>query len=215
MSDAHFEVLEAEDDVEARRLCTVEAVQAIMNDPPADAVIERHIDDVSAQLSRLAALAGDAPTFAEEDCRATWYATNRYRGQDLLLPWRLPVTAVTLVTEGETELEEGVDYIVEAGCSLMRLCNDRPSSWSTGKIVVEFTAGFDLPDAAPADLAAAAAQQVRHLAMQVDKDSTVRSETVPDVYSATYAFAGGDSVGSSGLLRNVESTVDQYRPVRV
>lgn len=214
MTDAHFEVLEAEDDVEARRLCTVEAVQAIMDDPPADAVIERHIDEVSAQVAKLASLAGDAPTFAAEDCRATWYATPRYRGPDLLLPWRWPVTDVT-VTEGGTELVQGVDYILDAGGSLMRLCGDRPGCWSTGKIVVEFTAGYDLPDAAPADLAAAVAQQARYLALQADRDPNIKSEAVPDVYSATYVYAGGDAVTRNGLLANVEATVEAYRPVRV
>lgn len=219
--DALFEVLEAEDDVEARRLTTIEAVQAIVpdGDVPTDDVIERHIDAASAKAAKVAGLAEDAsgaePTFASEDCRATWRGTNLRRGERLLLPWRYPVTEVSLVTEDGVELEVGVDVVHEGGGSLLRLRSDRPACWSTGKIVVEFTAGWSLPDGAPPALSAAIAEQVKYLILSKDVDPNERSHTVNDLRVTTVNVPGGDSITKDGLLVQVDAAIGAYRPVRV
>lgn len=202
-----FEVVDAETDPTKLMLTTVAAVQALMDSYPADAIIQGHIVTASALIAKYARLAGDAPTFAEEDCKATWQASGCNRGSTLILPWRRPITATT-VTENDVELEEGVDYVLEGGNLLRRLSGTSYGCWSSAVIIVEFTAGYALPAGAPADLASSCADQVKYRIMNKPRDPTVLSENHPDVYSATYAYAGGNAVNSLGLLASVAGDID-------
>jgi hypothetical protein len=211
-----FQVVSAAADASARRLVTAEYVGAMMADPPADAVLEAYIDEVSAVMAEEAGLASDGvhePTFAEEDLRATWFASTCVRSDRLELPWRLPITDLT-VTEAGAALTAGTDYQLLPGGVLLRLSDDTPIAWSSDKIVVDYTAGWYLPEDAPTRLGTACAEQVKYRAMAFDRDPAVRSESTPDVYSASYAVPGGDTVAKNGLLLQVDSALDQYRPPR-
>lgn len=217
-----FEVVTPAVSAEARRLCTVAAVEAVMEDadiPNTAAEIEAHIDAVSAQMARLAGLAADAagtvPTFASEVCRATWYAAPCSRGVRLLLPWRVPVTAIVSVVEDGVTLSAGTDFVLEPAGMILRLASDCPSCWSSAKIVINFTAGWTLPSGAPPELSAACAQQVKYAIMAKDDDPALRSYTVNDIRSETFNVPGGDSITKSGLLVQVDAALAPYRSIAI
>ena len=83
-----FEVVTPAASAAARRLVTAAYVGATMETPPADAVLESYIDEVSARAAEFCRLAKDAigtpPTFAAEALRATWFGTSATRGPRLL-----------------------------------------------------------------------------------------------------------------------------------
>lgn len=220
--DPLFEVTSAAANAAARRLVTAAYVAATMEDPPSDAELESYIDEVTAKAARFCNLATDVagaypPTFAAETCRATYFIAECSRGPNLILPWRVPVTSISSVVEDGVTLTSGTDYRLIAGGMLLRLSSDAPYYWSTGKIVVTYVAGWaaTLSTNAPADLQAAVAEQVKYRAMAIDKDPAIRSESVPDVYTASYAVAGGDNVGNSGLLVQVESALRPYCAIAI
>ena len=99
--------------------------------------------------------------------------------------------------------------------SLLRLVDDTPAPWAIGKIVVEYQAGWNLPDEAPADLAAATIEQVRYVALAAGRDPGVRSYTTPDLEQLSFNVPGGSSIGSSGLLIQVETALAPYRHLSV
>lgn len=213
-----FEVVTPAANAAARRLTTAAYVGATMSSPPADAILENYIDEVSAKVARFCGLAADTamtpPTFASETLRATWFTACHDRGDKLLLPWRVPVSSITSIVEGGTTLTTSTEYRLLPGGMVLRLAGDSetPTCWSTAKIVVVYVAGWaTLSTNAPADLQAAVAEQVKYRSMRIDHDPAIRSEAVPDVYSASYAVAGGDNIGESGLLVQVETALAPYR----
>lgn len=213
-----FEVVTPAADAEARRITTAEYVGAGMTAPPNEPVLERYIDEISAQLAGICSLTDDGvnpPTFAKETCRATWFVTCAARGTKLLMPWRMPITSIATVVEAGTTLTADDDYVL-AGRHLLRFSGDgeTPSDWSSEKIVVTFDAGWeDLSENAPSDLQSAVAQQVKYRVESAANNSTLRSETVFDVIAKTYVVPGGDSVTKSGLLVQVESALFRYRDI--
>mgnify|MGYP000340655311 FL=1 len=221
-----FEVTTPAATAAARRLTTAAAVAAIMDagDVPSDtATTESHIDIVSAMMARVAGLASDGganiPTFAAETLRATWFAATFARGDKLLLPWRVPVTSITSVVEDGVTLTPSDDYRLLPGAALLRLDGDgeTPAAWLSAKIIVNYIAGWAslLSTNAPPELSAACAEQVKYRILSIERDPSVRSESVPDVYSASYAIAGGDNVAASGLLLQVQSALAPYRNISV
>lgn len=192
-----------------------------METPPADAVLESYIDEVSARAAEFCRLAKDAigtpPTFAAEALRATWFGTSATRGPRLLLPWRVPVTSITSVVEDGVTLTANDDYRLFAGGILERQSLDDPVDWSSAKIVVVYAAGWaaTLSTNAPPDLRAAIAEQVKYRSLLISENPSIRSEAEPDVYSATYALPGGDNIGTSGLLVQVESALGPYRHISI
>lgn len=221
--DPLFEVVTPAASAAARRLTTAAYAGATMSEPPSDSILESYIDEVSAKAAQYCGLAIDTamtpPTFASETLRATWFAADCYRDSKLLLPWRVPVTSITSVVENGVTLTASDDYRLIGGATLLRLCGDgeTPSFWSTAKIVVVYVAGWaaTLSSNAPADLQAAVAEQVKYRALAIPRDSAIRSEAVPDVYSATYALPGGDNVGASGLLIQVEAALAPYCAIAI
>jgi hypothetical protein len=215
--DVILEVLEPALTAESRRLTTVETVRAAMSDDDAvaDILLEAIIDQVTATMARVANLAidvrGTPPTFAAEGLRATWPVGRRERAPRLLLPWRVPITEVVSVVESGVALDPDTDCRLTAGGILMRLVDDAPAPWAIGKIVVEYRAGWSLPDEAPADLAAAATEQVRYVALAAGRDPGVRSYTTPDLEQVSFNVPGGSSIGGSGLLIQVETALAPYQ----
>lgn len=217
-----FEVTSAAGSASARRITTAAYVGATMSSPPADAILENYIDEVSAKIAQFCGLAADAamtpPTFASETLRATWYTTCYSRGDKLLLPWRIPVSSITSVVEAGTTLTTSTDYRLLPGGMVLRLSGDSetPTCWSTGKIVVVYVAGWaSLSTNAPADLQAAVAEQVKYRALQISRDPSLRSVDIDELRSETYNVVGGDSISTSGLLAQVEAALGPYRALAV
>ena len=216
MNEPLFAVVTPVVNAAARRLTTAVKVQAALRIATADsALIENIIDAVSGECVRFARLARAAsaaiPTFGQEVLRATWLAADQDRSPVMILPWRAPVTSIGSVVEAGTALIEGTDYRLTAGGMLERMADDSVIPWSSTKIMVTYTAGWLLPDGVPAELEGQVIEQVKMKYLATDRDPALRSENIPDVWSGSYAVAGGDSIGESGLLRSLEVALSPYR----
>jgi hypothetical protein len=216
VSEPVFEVVTPAVNAAARRLTTAAKVQAALRLGAVDTtLIESIIDAVSGECVRFCnlarAVAGPVPTFGLEVVRATWLGAGMDRGSILVLPWRAPVTAVSSVVEDGTSLALNTDFRLVGGGMLERMADDTLVCWSTGKIVVSWTAGWSLPAEVPAELEGQVIEQVKMKYLATDRDPALRSENTPDVWSGSYAVAGGDSIGESGLLRSLEVALSPYR----
>ena len=216
MSKPLFEVVTPVSNAAARRLTTAEKVQAALRLGSVDStLIESIIDAVSGECVRYCNFArpatGGVPTFGQEVLRATWLATDLNRGSTLILPWRSPITTIGSVVEGVTTLAQNSDYRLLGAGMLERIVDDAPASWSTGKIVVTYTAGWALPIDVPAELEGQVIEQVKMKYLATDRDPALRSENTPDVWSGSYAVAGGDSIGESGLLKSLEAALSPFK----
>lgn len=211
-----FEVTTPAASAAARRLTTAAKVRALVESPAGDDIkIETLIDGVSAECAAYCGLARPAnmaspPTFGQETVKATWLKVCERRGTMLVLPWRVAMTPGQVVEDG-ADLTVGTDYRLVGGGMLERIFGDTPVRWSSGKIVVPYTAGWSLPDAVPPELERQVIEQVKMAYFGADEDPAVRSEAVPGVYQASYAVAGGDSIGRSGLLVSLESALAPFR----
>lgn len=211
-----FEVTTPAADAAARRLTTAAKVRALVGSPSGDDTkLETLIDGVSAECAGHCGLARPAnmaspPTFGRETVRATWLQVSGSRDSLLILPWRVAVTPGQVVEDG-VNLTVNTDYRLVGGGMLERISGDAPVRWSSGKIVVPYTAGWVLPDGVPPELERLVIEQVKMAYLNVDQNPGVRSESVPDVYQASYAVAGGDSIGRSGLLVSLESALAPFR----
>jgi uncharacterized phiE125 gp8 family phage protein len=106
---------------------------------------------------------------------------------DLVLA-RYPVAEITSVVEGNTTVDPTMYEInVDSGV-LRRLAGDGTSDgwWPASRIVVTYSAGFDLPTDTPAALQKAATRLVKAYYDTADRDLSVRSLDVPGVLSRTY-----------------------------
>ena len=212
-----FEVITPVATAAARRLTTVAAVTAIMEegDVPANAEVEDHILTVSDKLAEAAGLAKDAaghiPTFASETLRATFYPADTDRGTILYLPWRVPVTSITTIVENGISLAAGTDFILLPGARLLRMSTDTPVCWSSAKIIVNYLAGWAsaLYENAPSTLRDACAEQVKYRILARETNKGLRSYTVNDIRSETFNVPGGDTIDKDGLLAEVSAAIDQ------
>lgn len=210
-----FEVTSTALPIAQQRLASVDALKALMaleDDGSEDDLIESLLDRATADMVAHCKLAtasdGRAATFARETCRATWFA-GECRDHNLLLPWRVPVTTISSVVENGVALTAGTDFQLFSAATLVRLANDAPRAWSGGKIVVTFIAGWELPAGAPSSVTAAALEQTKYSYAGRDRDPALRSEGVPDVYTASWSVPGGDSF-KGVLLPQVEAALHHF-----
>ena len=216
MNEPLFEVVTPAANAAARRLTTVTKVQAALRLGNVDStLIESIIDAVSGECVRFANLArsasGTVPTFGQEALRATWLGTEIDRGSVLIVPWRTPIATVDSVVEDGTTVALNTDFRLVGGGMLERIADDAPVSWSSAKIVVSWTAGWSLPVEVPAELEGQVIEQVKMKYLATDRDPALRSENTPDVWSGSYAVAGGDSIGESGLLKSLEAALSPFK----
>lgn len=205
----------------ARSLTTSANVKAALKiaDTDSDTLIAALIPRVSALVVAWCRLANDdagsVATFGRETLRATWQATTGHRGNDIWLPWRLPITSIESVTEDGVALVASTDY-VRMGARpgrLRRVSDDAPTCWSSAKLVVEFKAGFPSPASDNVDPAieAAVIEQIKGMLYGADRDPALRSESSPDLASVSYSVTGGDVMGASVLLPAVRDMLAPWR----
>lgn len=200
-----------------RRLTTAANVKAVLEITVSswDTLIESLIDRVSDQAARYCNLAEDSAgtpsTLGRETLRATWRAYTERDG-NLFLPWR-PKIAITSLTEGGVSLIAETDYRLLAGGELQRLSGGAPSLWDPClSVIATFTCGFGtLPGATPPAVESEVIEQVKMRFLARKRDSTLRNETIPDVWSGSWNVAGGDTIGGSGLLPPLEAALAPYR----
>ncbi|HTE35785.1 MAG TPA: hypothetical protein VK634_15010 [Reyranella sp.] len=195
------------------RLTTAAKVRAMIGGAPADdpTIIEPLIDRASAAIADYCGLArdllGKPATFARETCRATWFMQSwrhheRCPRHTLRLPWRTPITAISSVVEAGVTLDPA-SYQLKPGGLLDRLSGDASIGWSRAKIVVVYVAGFTVPVSTnvPPALEQAVTEQVKSWTTARKRDPTIASESVPDVYQASYKVSGE---ADGNLLLSVE-----------
>ena len=164
-----------------------------------DALIDFMIPRASALIVGACGLvadgAGSEPTFGLETLRATFRSCGRARGEVLTLPWRVPVAGITACVEDGVTLVAGTDFELTGTKpgKLRRLNDGSPTRWSAAAILITFSAGWSLPEAVPPDMEAAAIEQVRAMVFAAKRDPAVRSESVPEIASKSYALPGGDT----------------------
>lgn len=214
MDDAPlFEVTTPTASAAGRRLTTAARVRAQIGSPSGDdGKIEAIIDAVSGECARHCRLARPAnmatpPTFGQEVVKATWLATRQARGSRLVLPWRVAISAFGQVVESGVNLTANTDYRLIAGGILERLAEDEPIAWSTGKIVVPYTAGWVLPDGVPAELEGLVTEQIKARYLGLQRDPALKATATERVGSETYGTIGADT----GLLPALEAALDEFR----
>lgn len=168
-------------------------------------LLETLIEAVSEDCARWCNLAGDAPTFGLEALQADW-PEGCYRSSTILLPWRVPIVSIDEVTEAGTVLASTA-YRLAGGGRLVRVSN----CWASGALRVKYTAGWVLPDGAPAGLAGQVTEQVKFRLMAAKRDPALRSETVPDVWAGTWNTPGGDMIAGNGFLPPLQAALSSYR----
>lgn len=217
-----FEVTSPAVDAAARRLTTKENVKAALRITTAtdDALVDQCIDQVSASVVTYCKMARPVgttpPTFGAETLRATWFAEDgcQYRDVDkLVLPWRAVFGAIISAVEDGVTLSEGDDYELMSGGLLQRLdsVTSVPKLWSSGKIVVVYTAGWSLPTDVPPDLEGRVIEQVKLAYLGTDRDPGVRAQTIFNVEQTEFSVAGGTSIGRSGLLTALENALSPFK----
>ena len=212
-----FEVVTPAANAAARRLTTATKVQTMLGIGTTDTtLIEQLIDFVSANAVRYCGLARpvsgtNVPTFGSETVRATFMQSLEWRGTRLILPWRTPITSISSVTEDGITLTVNTDYKLVEGNMLERFLNDAPTYWSTAKVIVNYVAGWSLPDGVPAEIEGAVIEQVKYQYLSRDRDQSLRSENVPDVYAATYSVPGGDAISKNGLMTALENALSAFK----
>ncbi|MER9056427.1 hypothetical protein [Mesorhizobium sp. M0910] len=155
-----------------------------------DADLTRAINRISAAIQRACNLATDGltpPTLLSETLTDTFRLDCRPAGPLILS--RRRVSAINSVVENDEPLV-AADYLIDPPSGLFdRLCSDRRSSWPSGKIVVEYVAGFST---VPDDLKLAAETWLRMLwrdgyetPAQI-ADPMLKSEEIPGVLSRTW-----------------------------
>lgn len=226
-----FEVVVPTSDAAERRLVTAAMVRTLIGSPEADdAVLELLIDGVSAECARFCKLAraGAVPaTFGRERVRATWqsldlssYPGPCNRTPRLVLPWRAPITEIEIAEDG-VDLVQGTDFRLLGGGIVERLGSGNFAGWSGGVIVADYTVGWLLgvdasaydgvTEPVPADLAARVIDQVKMHYLGRTLNPALRSESTEGVGSASYNVVGGDAIGTSGLLKSLESALAPFR----
>lgn len=146
-------------------------------------------------------------TFALETVQET-FRLDRWR-EELMLS-RYPVVEVTSIIEAGLAVVTA-DYEVDKDKGfLTRFHDDRPCWWPAHKIVVTYSAGYDLPRDAPPALQQACIQLVKSYYMSADRDPMLRSESIDAVSTASY-FAGRDDMH---LPPDVLALLKQFRKIK-
>lgn len=126
---------------------------------------------------------------------------------------RWPVTALTLVTEGDQTLTEAANNFrpdKEMG-QLIRLDGSAyPTAWLPRPIKVEYSAGYET---IPFDIQDAVIRMVKSRWFLRKRDPLLKQEDVPGVYSASYWVSTG---GEGAMTPDVADLLDNYRvPVAI
>ncbi|MER8539154.1 hypothetical protein NKH17_06770 [Mesorhizobium sp. M1334] len=159
--------------------------------------LDRASDVIARHCRRVFALETVAEQLRLDRCR-----------EELILA-RYPVDEIVSIVENDAILA-APDYEADKATGLVtRLYGDRPCWWPAQKIVVTYSAGYDLPLDAPAALQQACIQLVKAYYMAADRDPMVRSESVDAISTASY-FAGRDE----HLPPDVLALLKQFRKLK-
>jgi hypothetical protein len=169
------------------------------------------IKECSAVISRYC-----GRTFAVETVQERWFpfrdAEPRVitKGPDIVQLRRWPIVAITSVVEDGTTLVEETDFIVDAERGqLIRIdSSGYPTGWPTSTIVIIYSSGYSLIDELPREIERACIEFTRLKWFATKRDPLLKQESIPEVYSATYAVTES---GDSELPASIAGLVDRFR----
>lgn len=102
---------------------------------------------------------------------------------------RQPISAILSVTEAGVELAEDYDFELSGSRSLVRLCNDAPTAWASGKVVISYRAGWE---AVPDGLKEMAAKLAVSLWTERGRDPALQRERIDGVIERQYWVGSKD-----------------------
>jgi hypothetical protein len=173
--------------------------------PAEDATLARYISESSLQLAHAC-----NRVFAQETLSEQFRLDE---AKPVLVLARRPA-AITSISEDDAAPLTNADWEMDGnGGLLYRLEDDRRIAWTASKVVVAYSAGFDLPGGAPSDLQKAARTLVRAQWLAKGRDPLVRSESVPGVYEVAYWV--GSLPGGAAWPAEIESVIAAYRDIPV
>jgi hypothetical protein len=191
-----------------QRLTTVEAlrVELGLTGGADDAYLEALIEQASAAMASWC-----GRSFALESVRETLHRDGR-AGTLMLSRW--PVVSIEAVTIGGTVLDPALAEAEDGGFLYQLDGNGCRIGWPSGRAVVDYRAGYVLPDkpasTLPKDIERAAIIQVKAWFLGRDRDPLTRSENVEGVGSTDY-FSGT----RTDLVPEVENILSRYRTVMI
>lgn len=142
------------------------------------------------------------------------YVTDYFRmpRDESLRLSRYPVASILDVIEDGAALTPEAWELDGVTGQLWRLSGGDRTCWSgSGTTTVSYQGGYFLPDDLPADIQRAAIDQAKSLFFGGGRDPNLRSFSATDLYQASFSVGGGDGIGKSGLLVQVEGALARYR----
>lgn len=125
---------------------------------------------------------------------------------------RFPVTNIASVVEDDVALTV-VQYEADlANGRLTKLSSGVPTTWSTGKVVVAYSAGYDLLGTLPYDVERACLSLVRMLHFSIPRDPLAKHIEIPGVRVVDYWIG---NIGTNGLPPDVVELLEPYRCIPI
>lgn len=165
------------------------------------------LEDLITEASGLIAGYCNRDGFGAEDLLQTERLTSP---RECIILARDLAPAIDTVTVDGTAL--GADEFELDGSLLYRLSSDARTCWSSGKVVIAYSAGWTLPDAAPPALSRAALDLVVGMHRGAGRDAAIRSEQVEGVGQTAYFDWRGTSLP---LSADRVTALERYRLVGV
>lgn len=165
------------------------------------------LGDLIDEASALVAAHCNRDSFGAEVLRQTERPTCPRASIILARDLQPVVTAV----EADGVALDADEYEID-GSLLYRLSDDCRIAWCARKVVVDFTAGFDLPDDAPVALSRAALDLVVGMYRGAGRDTAIRSEQVEGVGQTAFFET---KAGAIPLSADRVAAMDRYRLVGI
>lgn len=152
------------------------------------------LDALNARISalivkacRVAAAGATPPTLRLEAVADTYRLKS---SQEALVLSRMPIVSFASVVEAGTTLTEGTDFECDKSAGLLyRLSANDRSCWSSGLIVVSYSAGWQ---SVPHDLRELACKLATMIGSESGRDASLGGMEIPGVISETNRFGRPD-----------------------
>lgn len=170
-----------------------------------DAALQARITRLSEQIAeycdRILALIEVEETFAFNSSARLCPTAGPYPIPLVLMQY--PVTEISSLTRDGTDIAVD-DYDLNAASGLLW---PRSGSWG-GRIVAQYSGGYDLPEGAPATLQSAVIEAVRQRRAFAGRDPSIR-EVSHDITRVGYFSEPLNS--TSGMSQSVAALIEQFR----
>lgn len=160
------------------------------------------------QISNAVTLACKRTTFGTEIVRQTEFLRSDTRG--VVLDRSLNPRTISVNLAGDTL---DTDYWILDGTILYKLTSSGfKTYWSGGdKMVIDYTAGYDLPAGAPPALKRICLSAGKALYYASDRDPTLKSEKVLDILDQSFVTGAAASGSSAGISSALETELDPFK----